>query len=221
MKDIFWLGGQDPTQTKEELEKTSELAGALSWLGFPTAGTKDDNNIVEVKNNDIYFYSEVTRPKILSLNKNILELGKNLANQANLLNLPEPAKIQLRINSYGGSVFAGLAAVDYIKQSPVPVTSIIEGCAASAATIISVCAHHRQIAPNAFMLIHQLSAGMWGKYEEMKDQMDNSDRLMRIIKDIYIEHTKIPRKKLNEIFKKDLWFDAETCLEYGLVDEIS
>ena len=220
MKDICWLGGQDPTQNKEELSKAAELAGALSWLGFPTAGSKDDDNVVEAKNNDIYFYSEVTRPKILLLNKNLLELGKNLVNQANLLSLSEPAKIQLRINSYGGSVFAGLAAVDYIKQSPVPVTSIIEGCAASAATIMSVTAQHRIMKPNSFMLIHQLSAGMWGKYEEMKDQMDNNDRLMRLIKDIYIEHTKIPRKKLNEILKKDLWFDAETCLEYGLIDEI-
>ena len=50
--------------------------------------------------------------------------------------------------------------------------------------------------------------------------MDNNDRLMSLIKDIYIEHTKIPRRKLNEMLKKDLWFDAETCLEYGLVDEI-
>ena len=43
---------------------------------------------------------------------------------------------------------------------------------------------------------------------------------MRIIKDIYDEHTKIPKKKLKEILKHDLWFDAETCLEYGLIDEI-
>jgi|TARA_R110002020_G_scaffold170745_1_gene360614 ATP-dependent protease ClpP protease subunit len=61
---------------------------------------------------------------------------------------------------------------------------------------------------------------MWGKYEEMKDAMENNDLFMRIIKDIYEEHTKIPKRKLNEILKRDLWFDAETCLEYGLVDEI-
>ena len=54
----------------------------------------------------------------------------------------------------------------------------------------------------------------------MKDAMENNDLFMRIIKDIYEEHTKIPKRKLNEILKRDLWFDAETCLEYGLVDEI-
>jgi hypothetical protein len=42
---------------------------------------------------------------------------------------------------------------------------------------------------------------MWGKYEEMKDDMENCDLFMRIIKDIYHEHTKIPKKKLNEILK--------------------
>ena len=40
------------------------------------------------------------------------------------------------------------------------------------------------------------------------------------IKKIYIEHAKIPKSKLNQILKHDLWFDAKTCLNYGLVDEI-
>ena len=61
---------------------------------------------------------------------------------------------------------------------------------------------------------------MWGKYEELKDSIENCDLFMQIIKDIYDEHTKIPKKKLKEILKHDLWLDAETCLEYGLVDEI-
>ena len=43
---------------------------------------------------------------------------------------------------------------------------------------------------------------------------------MERIKQIYREHTKIPTKKLNEVLKHDLWWDAETCLKYGLVDEI-
>ena len=61
---------------------------------------------------------------------------------------------------------------------------------------------------------------MWGKYEELKDHMENNDLFMRIITDVYEEHAKIPKRKLKEILKRDLWFDAETCLDYGLVDEI-
>jgi len=203
MKDIFW-------SAKDKKENNTPPIGAST----------DKNNVVETTNNRIYYYSEVSRQKILTLNKSLKNLNDNLLNQAQLLNLDDPANIYLHVNSFGGSVFAGLSAVDYIKSCDVPVVTVIEGCAASAATLFSVVGTHRQIRSNSFMLIHQISSGMWGKYEELKDDMENADLFMRIIRDIYGEYTKIPKKKLNEILKRDLWFDAETCLEYGLVDEI-
>tara|TARA_R110000787_G_scaffold56213_4_gene129334 strand:- start:6809 stop:7489 length:681 start_codon:yes stop_codon:yes gene_type:complete len=225
MKDIFWLSENDSNNSPEAAATKkgspgSDLASLFAMFSSPQSSGKDDNNKVEVKNNSIYFYSEVTRPKILELNKNLYEISNNLINQASLLTMSECAPLKLHINSYGGSVFAGFSAMDYIESSEAPVTTIVEGCAASAATLISVVGHHRQIRKNSFMLIHQLSSGMWGKYEEMKDAMDNNDQFMRLIKDVYADHTKIPKKKINEILKHDLWFDAETCLEYGLVDEI-
>ena len=85
---------------------------------------------------------------------------------------------------------------------------------------MSVVADERYMHKHAFMLIHQLSAGSWGKYEELKDDMQNNELIMNKIKEIYQEYTKIPTKKLNEILKRDLWWDAKTCLEYGLIDEI-
>ena len=70
------------------------------------------------------------------------------------------------------------------------------------------------------MLIHQLSGHMWGKYQEMKDDMENSEMLMAKIKKIYRDNCKIPEDVLENILKRDIWWDAETCLRYGLVDEI-
>ena len=54
----------------------------------------------------------------------------------------------------------------------------------------------------------------------LKDSMKNNQLLMDTIKDMYSERTKIPKKKLVDILKHDLWWDAKTCLEYGLVDEV-
>ena len=85
---------------------------------------------------------------------------------------------------------------------------------------MSVVAEKRYIHKNSFMFIHQLSSGMWGNYEALKDSMENCDILMETIRNIYVKHTKIPKKQLNDILKRDLWFDAETCLKYGLIDEI-
>jgi len=181
----------------------------------------DAKNRVETLNNRIYFYSEVTRSKVLTLNKKLTSLNTSILNQVNTLELDGPqAQIRLHINSFGGSVFSGLSACDSIKKSKVPLISIIDGCAASAATLMSVVASERYMQEHAFMLIHQLSSVSWGKYEELKDSMKSNDLLMKTIKDIYIEHTKIPKKKLTAILKHDLWWNARTCLKYGLIDEI-
>tara|TARA_R110000824_G_scaffold290358_7_gene478895 strand:- start:526 stop:1134 length:609 start_codon:yes stop_codon:yes gene_type:complete len=174
---------------------------------------------VTLLNNRIYFYSEVTRPQCLALNKNIQTLSDAMCTNSHNYDIPVPP-IRLHINSYGGSVFAGLSSVDYIISSKAPVHSVVEGCAASAATLMSVVAEKRYIHRNSFMLIHQLSSGMWGKFEELKDSIENCEILMQTIRDIYGKHTQIPKKKLDEILKRDLWFDADTCLKYGLVDEI-
>tara|TARA_A100001515_G_scaffold66862_1_gene53024 strand:- start:284 stop:904 length:621 start_codon:yes stop_codon:yes gene_type:complete len=183
------------------------------------AGSSDDSR-VSVEYNKIYFYSGVTRQDNLQLNKLIHTTSHKLKNIENLYKLQEAPKLNLHINSYGGSVFAGFSSVDYIRNAVVPVVSVIDGCAASAATIMSVVAQERYINEHAFMLIHQLSSGMWGKFEEMKDDMKNNEMLMKRIIRIYEENTKIPKTKIKDILKRDLWWDAKTCLKYGLVDDI-
>tara|TARA_R110000822_G_scaffold290920_1_gene412947 strand:- start:439 stop:1047 length:609 start_codon:yes stop_codon:yes gene_type:complete len=183
------------------------------------AASNADNNKVDIGRNRIYFYSEVNRPKNLALNKSIVTIGNTLYNRGQSLQM-DPGRVFLHINSGGGSVFAGLSSVDYIINSKVPVTTIIDGCAASAATIMSVVGHHRAMHRHSFMLIHQISSVMWGKFEEMKDDMKNSELLMDTIIKIYEEHTRIPKSELKDLLKRDIWWDANTCLDYGLVDEI-
>ena len=50
--------------------------------------------------------------------------------------------------------------------------------------------------------------------------MKNLNLLMTMIKKIYQEYTSVPNKKLDEILKHDIWWDADKCVENGLVDEI-
>ena len=184
------------------------------------ATSAGDDSKVSSEYNKIYFYSGVTRQDNLQLNKLLLNTGQKMESIRLCYQLPEPPKVYLHINSYGGSVFAGFSSVDYIKNCPAPVVSIIDGCAASAATIMSVVAKERYIHEHSFMLIHQISSGMWGKFEDMKDDMKNNELLMKKIIGIYQENTKIPKSKIAQILKRDLWWDAKTCLKYGLVDDI-
>lgn len=177
-------------------------------------------SFLEKVSNRIYFYSDVEREKVLQLNRSIRELNGELQVKQKELDLAQTPKIYVHINSFGGEIFAGLSSVDEIIKSEVPVVSVIDGCAASAATLMSVVAKERYINRHAYMLVHQLSAGFWGKHKEFKDELENQKQFMKIIKNIYKEYTRIPEKKLDEMLEHDLWWDAETCKRYGLVDEI-
>jgi ATP-dependent Clp endopeptidase proteolytic subunit ClpP len=193
----------------------------------PTTGEPKQNKeimihepaIMRQVNNRIYFYAEIDRANILQLNQAIRDQSHQLQHMAKIEGR-DPSPIFLHINSYGGSIFHGLAAMDEILNCGINVITIIDGCCASAGTFLSIVGKKRFINKHAFMLIHQLSSFMWGKYEEFKDEMTNQERLMKMIKDIYNEYTKVPEEKLEEILKHDLWFDAETCLKYSLVDKI-
>ena len=110
--------------------------------------------------------------------------------------------------------------MDTILRCKVPVETYVDGFSASAATFLTVVGKKRYMSRNSYMLVHQLSTTFWGTYSNFEDEKQNLDLMMKNIKNIYKEYTKIPMKKLNEILKHDLMWDAKTCLEYGMIDEI-
>ena len=202
-----------------EEEGGGDVSGAIAaLLATPTASYGGSGNTIRVVENTVYFYGDVTESNALDLNSTLHAVDKKLSVSGQFLEVTPT--INLHINSYGGSLFAGLATVDTIRNLDAEVNSIIDGAAASAATIISVACSKRAMGKYSKMLIHQLSSGMYGKYNELEDDMENNKHLMDTIKAIYKEHTKVPMKKLNEILKHDLWFDSKTCLDLGLVDEV-
>ena len=72
------------------------------------------------------------------------------------------------------------------------------------------------------MLIHEIRSGVWGKYSECQDDMDNNNILMDNIKRFINERCNNPKlaKKLNKVLKHDHLWNAEKCLKYNLVDKI-
>jgi len=94
--------------------------------------------------------------------------------------------------------------------------------AASAASLISMMGHKRFITKNSFMLIHELRTGVQGTYSDIMDEKENCDKLMDVIKKIYLEKTKgnLENDTLEKILKRDIILTSEECKNYGLVDEI-
>ena len=180
----------------------------------------EKRDIIKSVFNRIYFYSDINSTNVLNLVQTLKQNDDEFIVKSKELNLENLIPIYLHIQSYGGEIFSGFSAMDNILMCKSPVITIVDGVCASAGTFLSIVGKKRLITKNSYMLIHQLSSFHWGKYSELEDQKQNMDNFMIKIKEIYTEYTKIPKVVLDDILKHDLFFDANRCLEYGLVDEI-
>lgn len=198
---------------QDESEEAPKIAFELPDLSF--GGFSD----TKVNNNHIYFYEEVTQKSALNLNTKLREVEQQLVDKNHKHKFHEEY-IYLHICSMGGCVFSAFSIIDTIKNLQVPVVSIIEGNAASAATLISVVCDYRLCHSNSFMLIHELSTGMWGKLSEIELEVENSTNLMKRIKAIYKDNTNLTERDLNLMLSEDRWWGSKDSKRMGLVDEI-
>jgi ATP-dependent protease ClpP protease subunit len=177
--------------------------------------------IIKLESNHIYYYCDVDAKSTLDLNKALQDKADELLCISLKNDFGRP-KIYLHISSYGGYIFAGISSMDTILRLKkyVDIITIVEGGVASAATFLSVVGTLRKMTPNSYMLIHQLSSGLYGKYRDLQDDMKNSDEIMKMIKRVYAQYTEVPETEIDKILDHDLWWDAETCEKYKLVDEV-
>ena len=209
-KPMYSLKKRKDTDENESLMMSADPFKQIKSLMGAETTDKDKNHI--------YFYGDVDSDSCLDLNRQINDLNKELLKYSIEYDAPPP-NIFLHINSNGGCLLSAMSTVDTIRNSRVPIVSIVEGSAASAATIISMVCHRRYITPNSFMLIHQLSTGIYGKYEEIKDDFMNDTKFMERLYSLYRSYTKMSDKKIKSILTRDIWWDSDECVKYGLVDD--
>jgi ATP-dependent Clp protease protease subunit len=75
-------------------------------------------------------------------------------------------------NSPGGSVMEGYRIVKAIETSPAPVHVVVKSFAASMAAVITTLADQSYAYPNAIILHHQMSSGMFGNLTEQAEQLE-------------------------------------------------
>lgn len=145
-----------------------------------------------------------------------------IINQIDLLlkdNKEDP--IYLHINTYGGSVYDGLALYDYLRGLPCPVVTIGEGKVMSMGTIIILAGDIRLSLPNTTYMMHEVSSMTWGKLSAIENDLQETKRLNRILKSIYGKHLSIDKDQIDDILKgEDRFFDAKKAKQLGLVDRV-
>lgn len=192
-------------------------------IPFPKLFKDDDKNIY-IKENHLYYHTDINQESVDEIKKHMRNYAIKINNiqKSHTCIKIEPKPLYIHIYSYGGDVHAGFSLYDYIIEykKKIPVYTVVEGIAASAATIISISGDIRYITPSSYMLIHQLSTFMVGNFEQLRDEFINCERIMEKIISIYQKHSKITVKKIPKILKHDLIWDANECKKHGLIDEI-
>lgn len=183
--------------------------------------TEEESSYVKVQGNEVFFHCDVHEESVLELVTKLKALVKHLRKVYIDLDLDQDPAVTLYIKSDGGDLHSGFSALDHIHQLKARVTTVADGLCASAATLLLLAGADRKIHENSYVLIHQISAdGVWGKYEELKDHMQNFTKDMERMQKIYEAKTTMSARKLRKLLKKDLYLDAEQCLHYGLVNEV-
>ena len=185
-------------------------------------GNDSNEKLVTVSGNKIRFWADVTEDSCKELIEHIIKLEEkydSICNNYSVKTKNVPI-IELYINSSGGTVHDALAVVDHIQASKYKFISIVQGHAASAATIISVVCDTRKIYKNGMMLIHEMSAGTRGRMTFMNDDIESYKKLTDILVDIYKKNTKITASDIKKMLKREIYCTSNEALMLGLVDEI-
>lgn len=135
--------------------------------------------------------------------------------------------VPILINSYGGYTDCLSTLLDCIKGSTKPVMTIATGVDMScgADLFVSGTKGLRIIGPNTTSLIHQVSGMSWGKYNDIKAEAQEIDRLnKKILYDLFDQAGDHPEgyteQMIKDNFNADLYLTPEKMIENGWADKI-
>jgi ATP-dependent Clp endopeptidase proteolytic subunit ClpP len=128
-------------------------------------------------------------------------------------------RINLRINSPGGSVFDGIAIYNFLRG--LDVTVQIDGLAASIASIIALAGKEVRIASNGFFMVHNPWGGAIGEAAEMRQTADLLDKIRDSLVGTYASKTGKSEEQIRQWMDSETWFTAAEAKDAGFVDTVT
>jgi len=181
-------------------------------IPFPKAKTQwfSIKNIAN-KSADVYIYDVVGDSWA----------GNDAVTVVKQINALEVDKINLRINSPGGSVFDGVAIYNALINHKAVVTTYIDGLAASIASVIALAGNEIIMAENAMFMIHDPMSGLMGRASEMRREADLLDQIKETLINTYESRTGLDRENIATAMTDETWFTAKEALEAKYITSVS
>ncbi len=132
--------------------------------------------------------------------------------------------VNIRVNSYGGSVYAGNAIINildgYRRKNGAKINAYIEGIAASMGSGIPMVADKIYMAENALYMIHKPFTLVYGNSEDLEKNVEILEKAEETLVSNYMRHFKGTEDELRQMLADETWLTADEALEYGFCDEI-
>lgn len=181
---------------------------------FISASEKANNNGI----GELYIYGDIADTKWWVEDVTPIEIKNALDNMG------EIAQLDVHINSYGGSVFAGNAIVNlienYKKKRKCSVYTYIEGLAASMASGISTVGDKVYMANNSLYMVHKPLSYVSGNANDLEKEIEILNKVEDTLVVNYMKKFNGTEEELRQMLSDETWLTAEEAQGYGFVDEI-
>jgi ATP-dependent Clp protease protease subunit len=169
-------------------------------------------------------YSRLLRERIIFLGTPVDDaMADSIVAQLLYLDADDPEKdIQIYVNSPGGSVTAGMAIFDTMRQVRPDIVTICFGLAASmGAFLLSAGTPGKRMSlTNSRIMIHQPLGGAQGQAVDIEIQAKEILYHKKTLNTLLAEHTGQSLEKIEEDTERDFFMSAHEAKAYGLIDTV-
>ena len=127
--------------------------------------------------------------------------------------------ITVRLNSPGGDVFAGVSIMNMLKDREGDVTIIVDGLAASIASVIAMAGDKIIMNTGSMMMIHNAWSFAVGDSQELRKIADQLDKIGESIISVYATRTGLDTDTIKDMLDAETWMTADEAVEMGFADE--
>lgn len=139
---------------------------------------------------------------------------------AALDDLSDQPEVHVHVNSPGGVATEGIAIANLLRQFPGTVVAIVDGLAASAASMVLTGASQVVMGPSSQMMIHEASGGVWGPADFVRKEADALDHLSDRYAEAYARKAGGEPDDWRAVMKAETWFSPDEAVEAGLADKV-
>ena len=141
---------------------------------------------------------------------------------ADLDELRTKSNITIHINSVGGDLYAGVAIYNRLKELPANITTINDGLAASAASLIFQAGDVRKVNAGSNLMVHQAMGFLFGYYQ--LTDLQQVSRQLRAANNtaiaIYAEASGRDKDAIKRMVDAETWLTGQEAVDAGLADEV-